>query len=128
MNSPASGPKAADLAYLRFRAPDLDVMQTFLEDFGLIVSRSETPDGVPVLYSRGTCRDPFVHVVEQGDAAFVGVGFQMSAASDLEQLATMDGASAIETMPTPGGGRNTPNTGPAKMPAIAIRTIAGRLN
>ncbi len=104
-NFNAPSPKAADVAYLRFEAPDLRVMQTFLEDFGLIVTAAETPDGVPVLYSRGTGPDPVIHIVQQGEPRFLGLGFLMASADDLEALASMEGASPIEIMETPGGGR-----------------------
>lgn len=104
MNTPVSGPKASDLSYLRFSAPDLDVMHTFLKDFGLKVTRGETSDGTPALFSRGTDADPFIHSVEEGEPRFLGLGFVMSAANDLELLAGLPGASPIEAMETPGGG------------------------
>ncbi|MEM9403824.1 MAG: VOC family protein [Pseudomonadota bacterium] len=112
MNVPDSGPRAEDLAYLRFQAPDLDLMEAFLDDFGLLVTRAKTPGGNPVLYSRGTDTDPVIHIVEQGESRFVGVGFLLPSEHDLRALANMDGASAIENMETPGGGRRVRFTDP----------------
>lgn len=97
-------PKTEDLAFVRFRAPDLAVMQAFLEDFGLEVETVEGGDGASVLYSRGTGGSPYVHILEQGDPAFVGLGFKMQSRADLEALAEMEGASPIEEIEAPGGG------------------------
>ena len=56
--------KIEDIAYVRFGAPDLDQMQRFTEDFGLVpTERSEER-----LYCRGTDTTPFIHVTERGDA------------------------------------------------------------
>ncbi|MEO0367177.1 MAG: VOC family protein [Pseudomonadota bacterium] len=107
-----SSPGAADIAYLRFKAPDLDVMRTFLEDFGLIVTASQTPSGVPALYSRGTDATPYLHVVEEGEAQFVGVGFRMESAEDLKKLSEMEGASGIEQVQERGGGERVRFTDP----------------
>ncbi|MEL7186865.1 MAG: VOC family protein [Pseudomonadota bacterium] len=104
--SNTSAPKAADLAYLRFEAPDLGLMESFLSDFGLHVSKGESASGKPALYSRGTDGDPFLHeVVEAEQPRFVGMGFIMSSAADLDVLAGMDGTTGIETANTPGGGQ-----------------------
>ncbi|MEM7282658.1 MAG: VOC family protein [Pseudomonadota bacterium] len=100
-----TNPKAADIAYVRFRAPDLEVMRTFLQDFGLAVTEAKSPDGSPVLYSRGTDPYPYLHVVEQGESQFLGVGFRMETLEDLEALQQLEGASALETLSEPGGGK-----------------------
>ncbi|MEO1082578.1 MAG: VOC family protein [Pseudomonadota bacterium] len=112
MSTDAMQPRAADLAYLRFTAPDLDKMQTFLEDFGLTVTRSETDAGVPALYSRGTDGSPFSHVVEEGEPRFVGLGFLMSSRDDLLALAAAEGASPVHTPTEPGGGERVRFTDP----------------
>ncbi|MEL7043613.1 MAG: glyoxalase, partial [Pseudomonadota bacterium] len=104
MSTDASQPCAADLAYLRFTAPDLEKMRSFLEDFGLTVTQTETAAGVPVLYSRGTDGSPYLHVVEQGEPAFVGLGFLMSSRDDLLALAGKEGASPVHTAEEPGAG------------------------
>ena len=89
-----------DLAYVRFRAPDLDRMEEFLTDFGLVRSaRTET-----ALYMRGS--DPFhhLHVTELGEPAFLGVGLEVASRSDLEAIARTEGASSVELIHEPGGG------------------------
>ncbi|MEM6681936.1 MAG: VOC family protein [Pseudomonadota bacterium] len=100
-----TGPKAEDLAYVRFRAPDLDAMQSFLEDFGLTVQRGYSDGGVEALFSRGTGGSPYVHITERGEPGFIGLGFKMASSADLEALAALDGASNIETIQQPGGGQ-----------------------
>ncbi|MEM6584077.1 MAG: VOC family protein [Pseudomonadota bacterium] len=104
MSANTTEPRAADLAYLRFTAPDLAKMQSFLEDFGLSVSQASTELGTPVLYSRGTDGSPYLHIVEQGEPRFVGIGFLMSSSDDLNALAAMEGASPRQALTTPGGG------------------------
>lgn len=102
MNS--QGPKAEDLAYVRFQAPDLSVMRSFLEDFGLSVVVGENTAGAPTLFSRGSGGSPYIHIVEEGPATFLGLGFKMASKSDLDALAQSDGASDIEEIDAPGGG------------------------
>ncbi|MFK8018802.1 MAG: VOC family protein, partial [Pseudomonadales bacterium] len=98
-------PRAADLAYLRFAAPDLDAMSSFLIDFGLQVSASISDSGVPVLYGRGTDGSPYCYVVEQGEPRFIGMGFCMGSEEDLLALAEFDGSTSLAELNTPGGGR-----------------------
>jgi len=63
--------KVEDIAHVRFQAPDLDRMASFLQDFGL--STSIAADGV--LYGRGTGGAPFVHATRKGDPGFRGLPF-----------------------------------------------------
>ncbi len=75
--------KAYDVSYVRFSAPDLDMMETFVRDFGLtVVHRDET-----CIYSRGLEADPFIHVVHKGPPKFIGFAFQMRSEDDLHTLA-----------------------------------------
>ena len=93
--------KVRDLAYARFRAPDLDLMETFLEHFGLTRSaRTET-----ALYMRATDNDHHVHVTELGEPAFVGPAFYASSEADLGILSQSEGASSVEEIKEPGGGK-----------------------
>ena len=92
--------KVPDLAYVRFRAPDLDRAEAFLTDFGLVRSaRTDT-----ALYMRGT--DPWhhVHVTELGDPGFVGAGFRAASAADLAAIAKAPEAGPVEPTGEPGGG------------------------
>ena len=76
--------KAADVAYIRFSAPDLDAMETFVTDFGLVVAHRDDD----VLISRGLEPMPFLHVVHRGPAKFIGFAFQVDTEDDLAALIT----------------------------------------
>ncbi|MGH0035060.1 MAG: VOC family protein [Myxococcota bacterium] len=93
--------KVEDIAYVRFGAPDLDEMERFLTDFGLVVAGR----GDDVLYARGTDPEPYVHVTERGEAGFRAVGFAAASAEDLTTAAQLPGASAVEKIDAPGGGQ-----------------------
>ncbi len=93
--------KVSDIAYARFAAPDLDAMQRFVEDFGLTPTAREEK----LLYCRGTDPSPYLHVTELGDGGFRGIAFEAASAEDLTAAAQLEGASAIEKIEAPGGGR-----------------------
>ncbi len=92
--------RIADIAYVRFAAPDLDAMETFLIEFGLTRAHR---DG-ETLYMRGAGPDPFVHVTHKGEAGFRGVGFRAGSDADLETLAAAEGV-GVSASDAPGGGR-----------------------
>ena len=122
------GIKVGDIVYGRLRAPDLDVMEEFLTDFGM--RRAErTPRA---LYMRGTDPTHHLHVTEKGDVGFVGFAFAAQSEDDLHRLAAMPGASGIETLDEPGGGKRVrlrePNGymievvhGIASLPPVPVR-------
>lgn len=93
--------KAVDVAYVRFRAPDLERMRNFLLDFGMVDSVPE--QAAERIYMRGTGRAPFVHSTELGEPGFVGLGIWVRDRADLERLAAHDGV-AIEPLDAPGNG------------------------
>ena len=93
--------KARNIAWCRLRAPDLDAMQKFLTDFGLVLAE-RTDDK---LYMRGTGSRPFIHVTELGEPGFIGFAYEALSAEDLEKVAGLPGASAIEDVDGPGGGK-----------------------
>lgn len=114
------GIKANDVAFVRFQAPDLDVMQAFLEDFGLRVAH-RTADA---LYMRGTDDDGFVHVTHLADEArFVGLAFEAASVADLDQLAAHDDFSGVLELDGPGGGRVVLATDPN---GFQVEVVAGR--
>lgn len=90
--------KVDDVAFPRFRAPDLDAMETFLAAFGMHRA-ARTADA---LYMRGTDADHHVHVTHRGEAGFLGLAFRASRAA----LAILAGATGAEVEPLdePGGG------------------------
>jgi len=110
--------KVEDIAFVRFRAPDLARMQSFLEDFGM--TRVETPDGR--LHMRGYGPEPFVHVTEPGRPGFAGLGFSASSVECLERLAAAEGA-AVEDLQAPGGGRVVRLSDPD---GFAVEVVAGQ--
>jgi len=93
--------KVTDFAYGRLRAPDLDTMEEFLTHFGMI--RAERTSSA--LYMRGTDPAHHIHVTEKGEAAFVGLAYYAASADDLKRLAQVPGASQVEDIDEPGGGK-----------------------
>jgi catechol 2,3-dioxygenase-like lactoylglutathione lyase family enzyme len=93
--------KVTDLAYGRLRAPDLDAMEEFLTQFGMVrAERTKT-----ALYMRGTDPAHHIHVTEKGEPGFVGLAYEAASAEDLRRVAKAPGASAVEAIDEPGGGR-----------------------
>jgi catechol 2,3-dioxygenase-like lactoylglutathione lyase family enzyme len=90
----------ADIESVRYSAPDLDLMESFLRDFGL--ERALRTDSL--LYMRGRGSDPFVHVTERGPPRGVGFALKAQSLEDLERLARHVGTDVI-AREAPGGGR-----------------------
>lgn len=90
--------KVEDIAFVRFRAPDLGEMRAFLEDFGL-----NCVEQGGKLYGRGADGAPYLHVTELGAPQFVGLGFRVQSRDELEKLGARDGA-PVEASNAPGGG------------------------
>ena len=100
--------KVTDIAYGRLRSPDLDVMEEFLTRFGM--HRSERTANA--LYMRGTDPVHHIHVTEKGDPKFVGIAYHAPSEDDLKTLAKAPGASGIENIDEPGGGKRVRLTEP----------------
>ena len=97
--------RVADVAFVRFTAPDLDQMEDFLVEFGLV--RSERTDDT--LYMRGTDDEGFVHVTHLADEAeFVGLTFRAESIGDLETLAALDHFSTPAELDGPSGAVTPP--------------------
>jgi catechol 2,3-dioxygenase-like lactoylglutathione lyase family enzyme len=94
--------KVRGMAYVRLSAPDLDVMEKFLLDFGLQVAE-RTDDR---LYSRGIGPDHHIHITQKGPAGFLGFAYKAASEEDLHTLAReAPGASPVEDRDEPGGGK-----------------------
>ena len=93
--------RVTDLAYGRLRAPDLDQMEEFLTHFGMV--RADRTKNA--LYMRGTDPAHHLHVTEKGDAGFVGLAYYAASPDDLARVATAPGASGVEDIDEPGGGK-----------------------
>ena len=63
--------KAAEFAFPRMEAPDLDAMEEFLTHFGL-VRAERTPDA---LYMRGADGHHHLHAVHKGGTKFIGFAY-----------------------------------------------------
>jgi catechol 2,3-dioxygenase-like lactoylglutathione lyase family enzyme len=100
--------KVKDIAYGRIKSPDLDKQEEFLTEFGMVrVERTND-----ALYMRGTDPDQFLHVTHKGDPAFVGFAYNAASEEDLELVSKAPGASGIENMDEPGGGKRVRLTEP----------------
>ncbi len=98
-----------DIAYVRYQAPDLDLMEAFLLDFGL--KRAARTEGA--LYMRALGSPMPVHITELAEAAATpGFGLQARSANDLDLLAAELGT-RVEDSPEPGLGRRVRFTDPA---------------
>ncbi|HVV92729.1 MAG TPA: hypothetical protein VHD15_04845 [Hyphomicrobiales bacterium] len=108
----ARGIRIADIAWPRLRVPDLDAMERFLTDFGL-VRAARTPRA---LYMRGTGPAHHIHITERGDTAFVSLAYYARSEDDLNRAAALpDAVSGVHGLDEPGGGRRVvlrePNNG-----------------
>jgi catechol 2,3-dioxygenase-like lactoylglutathione lyase family enzyme len=110
--------KVTDIAYGRLRSPDLDIAEEFLTRFGL--HKTERTD--KALYMRGTDPSHHIHVTEKGDPKFVGIAYHAAHEDDLKRLAKAPGASAVEDIDEPGGGKRVRLTEPN---GYQIEVVAG---
>src|SRR6185437_5405900 len=101
--------KVRDLAFARLRAPDLDAAEEFLDHFGMIkVERTPT-----ALYYRGTEPAHHIHITEKAESpSFAGLAYELAVGDDLKRAAKLPGASGIETIDEPGGGKRVRLTEP----------------
>jgi catechol 2,3-dioxygenase-like lactoylglutathione lyase family enzyme len=105
--------KVQGIAYIRFQAPDLQRMRTFLCDFGLSDALPgsagpepiQTPAQTPTdsLAMRGCGPAPFLHHTQLGEAGFLGFAFHAASLTDLGILSKHE-ACPIEPILGPGGG------------------------
>jgi catechol 2,3-dioxygenase-like lactoylglutathione lyase family enzyme len=112
--------KVQDIAYGRLAAPDLDLMEEFLTRFGLLkVERTGT-----ALYMRGTDPSHHIHVTEKGAPRFLGLAYAAASEDDLKRLTGAPGASGIEAMDEPGGGKRVRLTEPNGYQIEVVHGIA----
>ena len=114
-----AGIKAAEFAFPRMEAPDLDAMEEFLTHFGL-TRATRTPDA---LYMRGTDGRHHLHAVKKGGTRFIGFAYHATDEDDLKRAAKLPGASGIETLDEPGGGKRVRLTEPN---GYQVEVIAGQ--
>lgn len=100
--------RVTDIAYGRIRSPDLDAQEEFLTNFGMV--RADRTKNA--LYMRGTDPDHHIHVTELGEPGFIGLAYYVSSEDELKDAAKIEGASAIEEIDEPGGGKRVRVTEP----------------
>ena len=108
-----------DIAYVRFGAPDLALMRTFLLDFGLIDAE---PGEDQCLRMRGSGPSPFIHVTELGEPGFRGMALRARSIADLERLAVAE-STTVEPIVAPGGGHVVRLTDPN---GFQVDVVAGQ--
>jgi catechol 2,3-dioxygenase-like lactoylglutathione lyase family enzyme len=109
--------KVEDVAYVRFRCPDLSALGAFLTDFGL-ASRIEGER----LFARGLGAAPFLYAAEAGEPGFAAVGLRAESVADLERLAASEGL-AVRSLDAPGGGSVVTLTDPD---GFQVEVVAGQ--
>jgi len=108
--------RAKDLAYVRMQAPDFEVGERFIHDFGLIIS-DRTPD---TIYARGTDSPHHIYIMHKGEPDFLGLAFHMHSLEDLEKLHREAGGTPVEEIDEPGGGHVVRLTDPHGFTVEAI--------
>lgn len=99
---PAPLIRAEHLSYVLFERPDLDLQESFMQDFGLLtLEKNEN-----TLFMRGRDSEPYCFVAVKGDVPrYLGCGFSVNTREELETLATQgESAGDIESIDWPGGG------------------------
>src|SRR5262244_4515004 len=112
--------KVTDMAWGRLRAPDLDRIEEFLTRFGM-TRAARTPSA---LYMRGTDPNHHIHVTEKGEPKFLGFAYYAASENDLDRLARAPGASGVETIDEPGGGKRVRLTEPNGYQIEVVHGIA----
>jgi len=100
--------KVTDMLYPRLQVPDLDVMESFLIDFGMV--RTDSSDDR--LYMRCAGSAAYVHVIHCGAPAFLGFAVQVSSRDDLDALASSEGFTPVAARTEPDGGWRTTTRDP----------------
>jgi len=113
--------KVDQLSYILFERPDLDLQESFMQDFGLL-TYEKTDDA---LFMRGRDSEPYCFVALKGETPkYLGCGFSVNTRAELETLAAQgEGAGAIEPLNWPGGGERVRLTDPN---GFIIDVIHGR--
>lgn len=92
--------KVKRLAYVRVCAPDLPKAEAFLAEFGLVVAARQGG----AVYLRGSDPEPPCYVLTEGPPGVTTIAFEADSHADLEAVAAIDGASAIDKLDEPAGG------------------------
>ncbi|HKT72666.1 MAG TPA: VOC family protein [Steroidobacteraceae bacterium] len=112
--------KIANIAYGRMQSPDLDLAEQFLTDFGL-VRVERTPRA---LYMRGTDAQHHVHITELGEPRYRSLAWRAQSYDDLVEISKLEGASGIESIDEPGGGKRVRIEDPTGYPVEIVHGMA----
>ncbi|AUW59299.1 glyoxalase [Sphingobium sp. SCG-1] len=110
--------RVVDIAHVRFAAPDLNLMERFVSDFGMQPFRD-----ADVLYAHGLGPAPYLHMTEKGNSRFVALGLLAPTVDSLHGLSEREGA-AVTTVDRPGGGFVVTLTDPD---GFLVEVIAGQV-
>lgn len=114
------GSLISGMAFVRLSAPDLDLMERFLLDFGMISAGRDDRR----MYMRGTGPSPYIHVTEKGPPGIISYGYDVDDRSVLEDVVSKGLAERIEALDGPGGGERVIVREPS---GAVLELIAGRV-
>jgi catechol 2,3-dioxygenase-like lactoylglutathione lyase family enzyme len=107
-----------DIVYVRYQAPDLDLMENFLNDFGLVrAARTEK-----TLYMRSHSSMPYVHVTDLGPEQALSFGLLAASVDDLQRLAAECDTRVLPN-PEPAGGYMVKLTDPSGYDVTVLADI-----
>ena len=113
--------KVSDISHVSYFCPDLDVMERFMTDFGLIKTL-RTADS---LYMRGAGPAAYCYVAHRAaNAGFAGVSLRAASAAEFAAAAKIPGASAPRALSGPGGGMSILLQDPDGLPVEVVHGIA----
>jgi len=133
---PAPLVKAQALAFLMFEKPDLDAVESFLTDFGMLPVAS----GGQQLAMRGHGDAPVIFHARRGPRArYLGAAFRVASEAELSILERQAGARRLPGDVIPGGGSGVELVDPAgnllwlvagqpAVPALPLRAPYARIN
>src|SRR5207244_5187430 len=93
--------KLTPYAVGRLKSQKLNCAQQFV--LNSVMTRFERID--KALYMRGTDPGSHIHVTHLGPSKFLGLAFHVASEDDLRKFAKAPGASGIENIDEPGGGK-----------------------
>lgn len=113
--------RALDLAHVELEKPDLDQAERFYRDFGLVPSARTDA----ALHLRGTGPAHHAVVVRRADRPRVAaIAMRVASELELRRLASLPGASPVETIDEPGGGLRVRLATPGGMAVHAVAGVA----
>ena len=114
---------AISVAQVTYAAPDLQLMETFLTDFGMAKVEGSDENA---LYMRGSGPQHHIHVTHRSDKQrFIGATIEVASRADLDELATLPGSSVVQPSNEPGGGHEVVMHTPD---GVELKALWGRVS